>query len=180
MKRLLLVALAGCTVARADEDRTAKGKAAFATVYKVFLHPRCANCHPAGDAPLQFDDGRPHGQNITRRSENNGLPCSACHRDRNGTKPGQPPGAPNWHLPPVETPMIFVGRTPAQLCAQLKSPKQTGGKDLAAIVHHVAHDALVGWGWNPGPGRKPVPIPRETVTAALETWARAGAPCPEN
>jgi hypothetical protein len=180
MKRLLLVALASCTVARADDDRAVRGKAAFATVYKVFLHPRCANCHPAGDVPLQFDDGRPHGQNISRRSERNGLPCATCHRDKNGTKRGQPPGAPNWHLPPAETPMIFVGRTPAQLCAQLKDPKQTGGKDLAAIVHHVAHDALVGWGWAPGPGRTPVPIPRQTVTAALETWVEAGAPCPEN
>ena len=178
MRLLLLLALVGCSAARAD-DRAAAGKAAFATVYKVLLHPRCANCHPAGDAPLQYDDGRPHGMNITRRSEKNGVPCATCHRDRNGTRRGQPPGAPNWHLPPAETPMIFVGRTPAQLCAQLKDPRQTGGKDLAAIVHHVARDALVGWGWDPGSGRTPVPIPRKTVVGALETWVSAGAPCPE-
>ena len=170
-----LIALSGCSLAQAEQPPPT----AFDTVYQVLLHPRCANCHPAGDAPLQFDDGRPHGQNITRRSEVNGLPCASCHRARNGTKPNTPPGAPNWHLPPAATPMIFVGRTPAQLCAQLKDPTQTGGRDLAALIHHVEHVALVGWGWDPGPGRTPVPIARATVVAAMKTWAEAGAPCPD-
>lgn len=173
--RWLLVLLVGCTTARADGD----AKAAFETVYKVFLHPRCMNCHPAGDAPLQYDDARPHGQNITRRSEKNGLRCSACHRDKNGDKPDTPPGAPNWHLPPEQTPMIFQGRTRKQLCEQLKDPKQTGGKDLAGLVHHVEHDALVGWGWAPGPGRTKIPTPRATLVAAMKQWVAAGAPCPD-
>jgi hypothetical protein len=181
MIRALLVvtslALAACAPARA-EDAAARGRAAFATIHRVFLHPRCMNCHPAGDAPLQHDDSRPHAQHITRRSERNGVTCATCHRDRNGTRPHTPPGAPNWHLPPAETPMVFQGRTPRQLCAQLKDPSQTGGKDLAALIHHVEHDALVGWGWDPGPGRTPVPIPRATLVAAMKTWVEAGAPCP--
>ncbi len=74
---------------------------------------------------------------------------------------------------------MFVGRSPAQLCAQLKDPKQTGGKDLAGLIHHVEEDALVGWGWAPGPGRKPVPITRAKLVASMKTWADAGAPCPE-
>jgi hypothetical protein len=173
------VALAACTVARADDDRAAAGKAGFATLYKVLQHPRCRNCHPAGNAPLSYDDSRPHGQNISRRSEANGVACATCHRDRNGVRPGEPPGAPNWHLPPADTPMIFQGRSPHELCEQLKDPRQTGHRDLARLIDHVAHDELVGWGWAPGPGRAAVPIPRTDVVAAMRTWADAGAPCPE-
>src|SRR5207237_8149546 len=92
----------------------------FAIIYAALESPRCRNCHPAGDAPLQFDDGRPHAMNITRRSEKNGVTCATCHRDKNSTRPNQPPGAPNWKLPPAQTPMVFEGKSPAQLCAQLK------------------------------------------------------------
>lgn len=170
MRLLVLLALAACADARAEPDH-------FALVYKTLMHPRCMNCHPAGDAPLQYDDSRVHGQNISRRSEKNGLPCATCHRETNGTQPNQPPGAPNWHLPPEATPMVFQGRTPRQLCEQLKDPKATGGKDLAKIIHHVEDDALVGWGWAPGPGRTPIPWSRASVVAALKAWALAGAPC---
>jgi hypothetical protein len=177
MKLLAITALllAIVVVARAEDD---PGVAAFGIVYQVLESPRCRNCHPAGDAPLQFDDGRPHGQNITRLSVKNGLTCATCHRDKNNARPGQPPGAPNWKLPPAETPMIFEGRTPKQLCEQLKDPAQTGGRDGKALIDHVANDPLVGWGWAPGPGRTPVSIPRVRVVAALETWVGAGEPCP--
>ena len=89
-----------------------------------------------------------------------------------------PPGAPNWHLPPPATPMVFEGKTAPQLCAQLKNPAQTGGRNLAALIEHVAKDPLVGWGWEPGPGRTPVPVPREQLVDAMKAWAAAGAPCP--
>lgn len=178
-RALWLLAVAGCAAAHAGDDRSAAGKAGFATVYQVLLNPRCMNCHPSGDAPLQFDDSRPHGQHISRRSEANGVACATCHRDKNGERPGQPPGAPNWHLPPAETPMTFQGRTPRQLCLQLKDPRQTGGRDLARLVDHVAHDELVSWGWAPGPGRAPVPVPRPAFVAAMQAWVDAGAPCPD-
>jgi hypothetical protein len=162
----------------------AAGLAAFETVRKVLQHPRCQNCHPAGDAPLQFDDGRTHGMNVKRGAEGlgaPGLPCSTCHGTRNPPASfgaSMPPGAPNWHLPPARTPMVFFGVSPARLCATIKDPKATGGKDLAAMLHHVAEDELVGWGWDPGVGRAPVPIPRAEVAAAFRTWMDAGAPCP--
>lgn len=179
---LALAAAAACTSARADrtgDDRADRGRAGFATLYQVLQHPRCKNCHPGGDAPLQYDDSRPHGMAISRRSEANGVACATCHRERNGDRPGQPPGAPGWHLPPAGTPMTFEGRTPRQLCEQLKDPRQTGGRDLPRLVDHVAHDDLVGWAWAPGPGRTPVPIARAAVVAAMQTWADAGAPCPD-
>lgn len=180
MKPMILLALAAaaCTAARADDDRAAPGKAGFAILYQVLQHPRCMNCHPSGDAPLQYDDSRPHGMNITRRSEANGVACATCHGTRNGTRGGQPPGAPSWHLPPADSPMIFQGRTPRQLCEQLKDLRQNGKRDLTRLIDHVAHDDLVGWGWAPGPGRTPVPIPRPDVVAAMQAWADAGAPCP--
>lgn len=180
MRAAVLLALAACSSARADRPEPSEeaGKRAFLTVHRVLLDPRCMNCHPQGDAPLQYDDSRPHGMNITRRSEANGLPCATCHRTRNGTRPGQPPGAPNWHLPPAAHPMVFEGRTPAQLCAQLKDPDATAGRDLPAILHHVSEDPLVHWGWAPGPGRRPIAVPRDVFLAAMRTWIDAGAPCP--
>lgn len=154
------------------------GRTAFETVYAVLLHPRCMNCHPSGDAPLQHDDSRPHAQNITRLSEKNGVTCATCHRDKNGTRPGTPPGAPHWHLPPKETPMVFEGKTPRQLCEQLKNRRETGGRSLPQLVEHVEKDALVLWGWEPGPGRTPVAVPHAQFVAAMKAWVGAGAPCP--
>jgi hypothetical protein len=46
------------------------------------------------------------------------------------------------------------------------------------MLEHVTHDELVGWGWDPGVGRAPVPVPRAELTAAFRTWMDAGAPCP--
>ncbi len=180
--KALLVAIAAVLVgATALADPTpseADGVRAFAIVYRVFESPRCRNCHPAGDRPLQTDAGIPHAQDISRRSVANGLTCATCHRDRNGARPGQPPGAPNWNLPPSDVPMIFEGRSPHDLCKQLEDPSQTRGRDLAALIEHVDKDPLVQWGWHPGPGRTPVPVPHDETVAAMRTWAAAGAPCP--
>jgi hypothetical protein len=164
--------------ARPADDRDDRARAAFLEVYQVLMSPRCMNCHPSGDRPLQTDRSTPHAQNISRRSEKNGVPCSTCHREKNGARPGQPPGAPHWHLPPAETPMIFEGRTPAQLCAQLKDPRQTGDRDLGELVEHVDKDALVLWGWSPGPGRTLPPLPHDRFVSAMRTWVDAGAACP--
>ncbi|PYQ45688.1 MAG: hypothetical protein DMF77_03475 [Acidobacteria bacterium] len=168
----------------APKADTGSGLAAFETVRKVFQHPRCQNCHIPGDAPLQFDDGRTHGQNVKRGPDGQGaagLPCATCHQSRNPPASygaNMPPGAPNWHLPPARTPMVFIALTPGQLCATIKDPARTGGKDLPAMLDHVANDQLVGWGWDPGAGRAPVPVPRAELTAAFRTWMDAGAPCP--
>ena len=182
MRTLAVIAVVlalGIGLVLAQGDKTATGKEAFGTVYKVLMSPRCMNCHPKGDAPLQYDDSRPHGQNITRLSENNGVPCATCHREKNGTRPGQPPGAPHWHLPPKDVPMVFEGKTPKQLCEQLKDPKQTGGRNVQALIEHVDKDALVLWGWTPGPGRTPVPVSHEQFVEAMKVWASVGAPCPD-
>jgi hypothetical protein len=158
--------------------------AAFDTVQRVLQHPRCQNCHIPGDAPLQFDEGVPHAQNVHRGPEGKGaagLPCATCHAAANPPAsygPHAPPGAPNWHLPPPERKMVFIGLSKADLCATIKDPARNGGKDFAALVEHVSHDQLVLWGWHPGGERAPVPISHDAFVASFKTWIAAGAPCP--
>jgi hypothetical protein len=163
---------------------SSRGLEAFAVIQKVLQHPRCQNCHIPGDAPLQFDAGLPHGQNVLRGSEGKGSPglaCSTCHDTRNPPAaygPHVPPGAPNWHLPPPSQKMVFINVSAADLCASLKDPSKNGGKDLAALLKHVSSDPLVLWSWDPGPGRAPVDTPHADFVAAFRTWMDAGAPCP--
>ncbi len=185
---VVLLALAGCTRASADEGpaagataTAAEGAKAFATVAKVLQSPRCMNCHPAGDRPLQGDTGRPHRLWISRRSAEAGLPCSACHQERNSEAigvAGGPPGAPHWGLPPKATPMVFQGKALRALCEQLKDPAATGGKDLAGLLHHVEEDPLVLWGWNPGGKRTKPPVTHAAFVGAFRTWVASGGACP--
>ena len=156
----------------------AAGLEAYATLYDVLKHPRCLNCHPSGDRPLQFDTSRPHVMNVQRGPADRGragLQCSTCHQAENHAQPHLPPGSPVWRLAPRE--MAFEGRSPRALALQLRDPKQSH-LTLEELVAHVRDDALVGWGWAPGPGRAPVPVPRETFVAAFSTWVAAGAPIP--
>jgi hypothetical protein len=74
--------------------------------------------------------------------------------------------------------MVFVGRSSRELCRQLQDPKQNGGKTLEQIYEHLAHDELVGWGWAPGDGRAPVPIPRDELARATRAWIDGGCGCP--
>ena len=160
-----------------------EGIAAFETVRAVLQHPRCQNCHIPGEAPLQFDEGRAHAQNVVRGPEGRGapgLPCATCHFAANPPESygiHMPPGAPNWHLPPPETKMVFIGLSSGDLCRTLKNKESNGGKDLAALLEHVSHDKLVLWGWDPGVGRDPVSVPHAEFVAKFKQWADAGAPC---
>ena len=58
---------------------------AFLQVYKVVTSPRCQNCHPAGDAPLQGDDSHVHMQNVKRGKDGHGV--SAIRAWRPGSLP---------------------------------------------------------------------------------------------
>ncbi|MFB6374641.1 MAG: hypothetical protein ABEN55_16310 [Bradymonadaceae bacterium] len=158
------------------------GRRAFADIAKVLKSPRCMNCHPDGDRPLVDDESRPHPMNISRRSTRLGLPCSTCHRDRNSEAygvEGGPPGAPHWKLPPEETPMIFEGRSVAELCRQLKDPERNGGKDLESLLEHVTRDPLVLWGWTPGGNRTKPPLSHKEFVEAFRTWVDSRGACPE-
>ena len=162
-------------------DATAS-RQAFLQVYKVLTSPRCQNCHPAGDAPLQGDDSHPHLQNVVRGKDGHGvysMRCDTCHQTTNLPGEHMPPGNPKWSLPTPEVKMVFVGRSPAELCRQLKDPKQNGNRGLQQIYDHISADDLVGWGWNPGDGRSLPPLSRADTSAQLKIWIEGGAACPE-
>jgi hypothetical protein len=155
---------------------------AFLAAYKVFMHPRCMNCHPAGDVPLQGDDSHLHTQNVKRGPEGKGkyaLKCANCHQLTNLPGENMPPGNPNWHLPPPEMPMVFQGKTPSELARQLKDTKRNGGKTLEEILRHVSEDKLVLGGWNPGDGRTKPPLTYAEFVARMREWVEKGAEEPE-
>ena len=160
----------------------ASPEAAFLDVARVLQSPRCVNCHPNGDAPLQGDDQRVHAMDITRDIERVGLTCQTCHVEKGAGDHdvvGMPPAVKHWSLPPKETPMVFQGRTPAALCAQLKDRAQNGNKDLAHLLTHVTSDDLVLYGWNPGGKRTVPPLAHDVFVARFKQWVDADAPCPK-
>lgn len=159
----------------ADEARAA---ALFLEAAKVIRHPRCVNCHPAGDSPLQGDDSRPHRPAVQRGAGNLGVPgmqCNTCHQSQNFDAGGIP-GAPHWMVAPIEA--AWEGLDATAICAQLKDPARNGGRSLEDIAAHMRDDALVGWAWNPGPRRSPAPGSQAVFGALIEAWVAAGAACP--
>jgi len=186
---LLLVVLLNLNAGRRHPVSVSPAKAAaaasrqaFLQVHQVFTSPRCQNCHPSGDAPLQGDDSHPHLQNVKRGQDGDGvygMRCDTCHQSANLSGEHMPPGNPKWSLPSPKHRMAFVGRTPAELCRQLKDPKQTGGRSVQQLLEHVASDDLVGWGWNPGDGRTLPPLSRADTVAQMKLWIDDGAACPE-
>jgi hypothetical protein len=171
--------LAGCGSREAAKSGSA---GAFVKSYSVFMHPRCMNCHPSGDAPLQGDDSLVHSQNVQRGPDGKGvfaLKCAASHQTENVAGFHMPPGNPNWHLPPADMPMVFQGRSPRELARQLKDPKRNGGKSLQEILRHVEEDGLVKGCWNPGDGRTPPPLSHAEFSKAFRTWVEDGGPDPD-
>ena len=51
---------------------------AFMEVYKVLMSPRCMNCHPAGDVPLQGDDSHIHNMLPQRGKDGKGIYTMKC------------------------------------------------------------------------------------------------------
>jgi hypothetical protein len=160
------------------------GLVAWEQVRSVLQHPRCQNCHPQDDVPLQGDAGLPHAQNVQRGPQGRGvvgMECVTCHGPSNlPPSYGEhvPPGiASGWRMPKPDMKLVFVGLTSAALCEQIKDPARNGGLDAAALRHHL-DDPLVAWGWDPGVGRAPIPMPRDAFLATWEAWSAAGSPCP--
>jgi hypothetical protein len=153
---------------------------AFMDVYKVLMSPRCMNCHPAGDVPLQGDDSHIHSMLPQRGNDGKGIyamKCSNCHQPTNLDGLNKPPGNPNWHLPPATMKMVFEGRTPNQLAKQIINPKTNGNKTLQQLIEH-ADDGLVKAAWNMGEGRPAPPMSHEEFKKAWITWINTGAYAP--
>lgn len=161
------------------KDRDERAAAMFGEASRVMLHPRCINCHPAGDSPTQGDKMTLHDPPVTRGPKDHGVPameCGTCHQDAN-LELARVPGAPKWHLAPIA--MAWVGKTPSSLCEQLKDRQRNGDKSLDEIVDHAKNDPLVAWGWSPGHGREAVPGTQAQFGALLGAWAKEGAACPK-
>jgi hypothetical protein len=167
-------------------DRQARSRLLFAEAAKVIMSPRCMNCHPAADRPMQGNDMHPHSPPAVRGADGGGAPgntCGACHMDRNvDILAGQRtlfqsiPGHPRWGLAPVE--MAWEGKSMGEICGQLKDPQRNGGRTLAMLHEHLAHDDLVAWGWQPGSGRDPAPGTQQMLGELIAAWINSGAECP--
>ncbi|MBO9204683.1 MULTISPECIES: hypothetical protein [Niastella] len=153
---------------------------AFLQVYKVFMSPRCMNCHPAGDVPLQGDDNHLHPQGVKRGADGKGvyaLKCANCHQPQNTPGLDMPPGVPDWHLPPADMRMVFQGKTAHELALQIKDPKQNGGKSPQDLIEHMKTD-LVKWAWEPGDGRNKPPMSYNEFYNQFKLWIDKGAVVP--
>jgi hypothetical protein len=160
-------------------DSATRSAALFTELGKVLTHPRCVNCHPAGDRPHQGELGRLHQPPVERGADGHGLAamrCSICHQAAN-FDPGRVPGHPEWHLAPRE--MAWEGKTLDEICAQIKDRERNGGRSPEELVHHIGTDTLVGWAWAPGFGRRPVPGTQKQAGALVEAWVKTGAACPK-
>jgi hypothetical protein len=89
------------------------------------------------------------------------------------------PGNPNWHLPPANMKMVFQGRTPRELAAQLLDTAANGNKTKADLIKHISEDGLVLVAWNPGEGRKLPPLSHEEFEKQFKLWIENGAYLPE-
>jgi hypothetical protein len=159
-------------------DVEKRSVAYFTELGKVLTHPRCVNCHPAGDRPRQGELGRLHQPPVERGPDGRGLEtmrCAICHQGAN-FEPGRVPGHPEWHLAPRE--MGWEGKTLGEICTQIKDPVRNGGRSLQDIVRHIGTDTLVGWAWAPGFGRQPAPGTQSDAGALAEAWVKTGAVCP--
>jgi hypothetical protein len=159
-------------------DPATRSAALFTELGKVLTHPRCVNCHPAGDRPRQGDEGRLHQPPVDRGPDGHGLAamrCPICHQQAN-FEPGRVPGHPEWHLAPRQ--MAWEGKTLGEICLQIKDRKRNGNRSLADLIHHIEADTLVGWAWSPGFGRRPAPGTQRQAGALAEAWVNTGAACP--
>ncbi|MBB2148037.1 hypothetical protein [Pedobacter gandavensis] len=155
---------------------------AFEKVYRVLMSPRCMNCHPSGDIPLQGDDSHLHEMFPKRGKDGKGLfamKCGNCHQPSNTPGKHSPPGNAEWHLPPANMKMVFQGKSAAELAKQLIDPKQNGNKSMKQLLAH-SEDGLVRWGWKPGEGRTLPPMSHAEFKKAWETWINNGAYAPKS
>lgn len=174
----LLPEAAGTGPSSTQTGRPTEGLAAWEKIATVLQHPRCLNCHQE-DSPLQGDMRRPHIPHVLRGTDGHGVSamrCGNCHNQTGNNPTSGTPGAPHWALAP--TSMLWQGLSSRDLCRQLKDPARNGNRSPQAIIEHMETDPLVGWGWDPGPGLEPVPIPRQEFAGLMKVWVAGGTPCP--
>jgi hypothetical protein len=178
-----LLVIAACSSRTApvgvEPSAAQRSQALFVEVSRVLTHARCVNCHPPDATPRQGDLHAFHDPPVDRGTADRGvvgMQCQTCHQDRN-LELARVPGATGWRLAPLT--MAWLGKSPAQICAQISDPARNGGRSLAQVHDHLAHDELVAWGWSPGANRVPVPGTQAQLAALFQSWIDSGAVCPE-
>ena len=168
---------------------SSEGVAAWQQVYTVLTHPRCINCHTAGNYPQQGDDRHRHLFNVVRGPAGEGVPalqCVTCHQSANADTTGVP-GAHGWHLAPLSmrwqdtNDRILSSPT---VCNAVSDRSKNGDRDGAALLKHNEEEPPVLWAFNPGRRadgslRTPPPITHDQFVAATRRWVEAGMPCPQ-
>lgn len=170
----------------------ARGLEAWARIYEVASHPRCANCHvgeserPMWSGP-SYGAARPHGMNVYAGKSRIGaetLLCGTCHVNSTATERGNPVphAAPRiagaWRLAPVEA--DWFGRASDEICEQLRDPERNGNRTYLQLAEHLNHDRILHWAWNPGGNREPAPRTLQDHVNDILRWGAAGMPCPSD
>lgn len=158
-----------------------ESKKAFLKVYKVLMSPRCMNCHPSGDIPLQGEDSHLHLQGVKRGPDGKGLyalKCANCHQPHNLPGLHMPAGNPKWSLPSANMKMVFQGRSSHDLAVQLLDKKRNGRKSIKALINHITSDTLVLAGWKPADGLAMPPLSHSEFVKAFNEWINKGAVSP--
>jgi len=171
-------------------DPAARSAAYFTEAAKVMMHPRCVNCHPAGDRPSQGEGAmsRLHQPPVTRGADGFGsvaMRCASCHQKAN-FDPGHMPGHEHWHLAPLSMAWQDASdraMSAGELCRALTDRAKNGGMSGAALLSHHEKAALVLWAWQAGlredgTARTPPPLTHDQFVDATRRWVAAGMPCP--
>jgi hypothetical protein len=135
-------------------DRTQRSRALFEELGKVLTHPRCMNCHPAGDQPLQGAEHKIHYPPARRAGPDVfSIACHGCHTDRNFRVPEPTsfqsiPGHPRWELAPLS--MAWEGKSLGEICRQLKDKERNGGSRFGPAARAYRERRSSGMGLGSG------------------------------
>jgi hypothetical protein len=174
---LIVLGTGGAVWGQTQSAGAGESLAAWGKIVTVLQHPRCLNCHQL-NSPLQEDSRRMHIPHVVRGADSHGvgpMRCGNCHNDGNNLT-SRTPGAPEWSLAPVS--MLWQGLSSGDLCRMLKDSARNGKRSPEALVEHMS-SPLVLWGWNPGPGLEPVPIPHAEFINLMKVWVAGGTACPK-
>ena len=157
-------------------DKAERSRAMFTEIAKVLTHPRCMNCHPAGEHALQ-GAGREHNPQVWRHNAETGAigtTCSACHTEANvtlheGASYKSIPGHPRWELAPKS--MAWEGKSIGDICRQVKDVTATAGATSRCCTS-ISPRTI----WSPGAGIRARAVSgRRARRKKPASWSRHGS-----
>jgi hypothetical protein len=171
-----------------EAERTA-ALTAWDSIVTVLQHPRCMNCHQE-NIPLQGDERRIHIPLVVRGPKDGeegagegvgAMRCRSCHNvsgnnETSGTPGGGDTKKERWRL--ALSTMAWQGRSSAEICNALKDPKLNDNMSGQDLLKHMS-SPLVMWGWKPGDGRTPIPMPHNEFMDHMMIWVAGGMACPD-